>query len=152
MWASEQCQSSVTSACHFTVKRTCRLPFKYQFKYKSASLTLGTTVPERCTQFPSTLMERRAQSGEISFQGGQQCEAHLFLWIDHVWTASYSIWALRALTQMCAKEQIIKNYNKSSISKIRNKYRWLSMTLAVTFHPKCVVHIFPSIPEITKSK
>ena len=25
-----------------------------------------------------------AQSGEISFQGGQQCEAHLFLWIVHV--------------------------------------------------------------------
>ena len=25
------------------------------------------------------------------------------------------------------------------------------MILAVTFHPKCVVHIFPSIPEIKKA-
>ena len=49
MWASEQCQSLVTSACHFAVKRTSRLPAKYQFKFKSACLTLGTTVPERCT-------------------------------------------------------------------------------------------------------
>lgn len=26
------------------------------------------------------------------------------------------------------------------------------MTLTVTFHPKCVVHISPSIPEITKKQ